>query len=742
MNKLFKKIGGAILGLALSIGVGVAVASSKEEALRLNAESGSVTLNAQNFGVTGTSYSSYTYQTDGVTFKADNVNLNNSTVNMKASTGAIYNSTAFTDKRIVSIQISGIGFSSSSNAGFTVYGGNSSKATTTTFLTNTGSTANVTVNFTNYDYTYFYVKNGSTRTARMNIVVNYEDVVTYATTIAIAKHADSETPAISNKIIEIEKGAGDGSYYEKLTATPTGPNSSTPTLSSVNWANSDTNSSFIDEWNAADNSVEFMVITTEAGTFTVTADANGAETAHSVTDTITYRIIDSSAPVLNRVEYTGTPVGPQYSGKAFNFYGLEFKAVYVLNEEESKFVIGGSDINWNILVEGNVATGTYTDETGTTVDVSVSVEVLANTVTINIGGDMTKKTYTTSDSWNPAGLTRSALYADGTEIADDGLEWVFSPETPAAMAEAGSGRVLTVKAKHSLTETESAAKNITVILSIPQFVKVTTAPTDWSGTYAIVYEDGQNSVALDSSLETLDSVENTQAVLPSSNSFSSSSPIIVTITSKTGGYSIKTSSNLYFGNTSDSNALATSETDSYTNTISLDNNGNAVIISGGSYLRYNSSSNQIRFRYYKSSSYTGQKAIQLYRLDTITPWINEYMHMSDSNYEGDGNGYCLSQGTYLSAKQHLVTQSEVNLTAFRNDEESRYTSALDRYNHWATAAKDTKPFEGDQIYNVANINSLDIKENSTLLTTLIIVVSLTSIAVIGGYVVLRKRKHN
>ena len=53
----------------------------------------------------------------------------------------------------------------------------------------------------------------------------------------------------------------------------------------------------------------------------------------------------------------------------------------------------------------------------------------------------------------------------------------------------------------------------------------------------------------------------------------------------------------------------------YQNTISFDEDGNVNIVSsGGAYLRYNSASNQIRFRYYKSSSYTGQKAIQLYRV--------------------------------------------------------------------------------------------------------------------------------
>jgi len=48
-------------------------------------------------------------------------------------------------------------------------------------------------------------------------------------------------------------------------------------------------------------------------------------------------------------------------------------------------------------------------------------------------------------------------------------------------------------------------------------------------------------------------------------------------------------------------------------TITFADDNADIVSSGGAYLRYNSASNQIRFRYYKSSSYTGQKAIQLYK---------------------------------------------------------------------------------------------------------------------------------
>lgn len=50
------------------------------------------------------------------------------------------------------------------------------------------------------------------------------------------------------------------------------------------------------------------------------------------------------------------------------------------------------------------------------------------------------------------------------------------------------------------------------------------------------------------------------------------------------------------------------------NTISLNEDGTVDIVSGGAYLRFNYSSNQMRFRYYKSATYASQQPITLYKL--------------------------------------------------------------------------------------------------------------------------------
>ena len=147
------------------------------------------------------------------------------------------------------------------------------------------------------------------------------------------------------------------------------------------------------------------------------------------------------------------------------------------------------------------------------------------------------------------------------------------------------------------------------------YVKVTEAPADWAGTYLIVYEgDGTDPVAFNTGLETIDAVENGISVTIVDNTIASNETVdaaAVTIEAIDGGYAIKAANGLYFGQESDANGLKAGETP-YVNTISLEEDG-AGIVSADAHLRYNSASNQLRFRYYKSTSYANQKPIQLYK---------------------------------------------------------------------------------------------------------------------------------
>ena len=141
--------------------------------------------------------------------------------------------------------------------------------------------------------------------------------------------------------------------------------------------------------------------------------------------------------------------------------------------------------------------------------------------------------------------------------------------------------------------------------------KVTSALSDYSGEYLIVYEG--SSCVLDGSLTTLDAKGNYQKVSIASNSISWTQEVSnysFTIEKYGNGYSILSSSGKYIGSTaSNSNTLTTSTTP-LVNEIIFSGNELNIRSSAGTYLRYNTSDN--RFRYYKSSSYQSQALFSLY----------------------------------------------------------------------------------------------------------------------------------
>ena len=170
------------------------------------------------------------------------------------------------------------------------------------------------------------------------------------------------------------------------------------------------------------------------------------------------------------------------------------------------------------------------------------------------------------------------------------------------------------------------------------YEKVASALNEWSGEYLIVCED--ENVAFNGGLTTLDAANNYIPVDISNGTIianETTNAAKFTIAPTEGGYSIKSASGYYIGNTSNSNNLSSSQSTIYSNSIDYNNNNINIISSGGSYLRYNSASEQNRFRYYKSSSYTGQKAIQLYKKTSDGFMMQHTLHFNPNGGESTMN---------------------------------------------------------------------------------------------------------
>ena len=140
------------------------------------------------------------------------------------------------------------------------------------------------------------------------------------------------------------------------------------------------------------------------------------------------------------------------------------------------------------------------------------------------------------------------------------------------------------------------------------WTKVTSTPDSWDGDYLIVYEDG--NIAFNGALETLDAKNNTEPVTISDGTITTTDcNFYFTIASKG---TIKSKSGKYIGRTSNRNGLDAEETE-LINTLSIESGNFVVKSSGGAYLRYNKNTSDKRFRYFKSSTYTAQQSIALYK---------------------------------------------------------------------------------------------------------------------------------
>ena len=149
------------------------------------------------------------------------------------------------------------------------------------------------------------------------------------------------------------------------------------------------------------------------------------------------------------------------------------------------------------------------------------------------------------------------------------------------------------------------------------FVKVTSDSELKPGSdykYLISYDDG--SLVFDGSLQTLDASGNSVAVSLGSG-IANVKAAFFTITEDSdndGEYNIKSASGNYIGRTADSNGLNSSTSTKYSNSISFEDGNVEITSSAGAVLRYNKTAGDVRFRYYKSTTYTGQQSIQLYRI--------------------------------------------------------------------------------------------------------------------------------
>ncbi|MCD8380816.1 MAG: CehA/McbA family metallohydrolase [Lachnospiraceae bacterium] len=147
------------------------------------------------------------------------------------------------------------------------------------------------------------------------------------------------------------------------------------------------------------------------------------------------------------------------------------------------------------------------------------------------------------------------------------------------------------------------------------WTKVTSAPDTWAGEYLLVYEADSTTAYV---FNGEDAVNDYVEAAISENTIIADKSNAVTLEAVDGGYVLKNASGTYLYQSSDKNGIATTANQStaanYPLTVTVADDGVDLALSSGPHMRFNASSDQMRFRYYKSSTYTSQQAVTLYAL--------------------------------------------------------------------------------------------------------------------------------
>lgn len=299
--------------------------------------------------------------------------------------------------------------------------------------------------------------------------------------------------------------------------------------------------------------------------------------------------------VLNQPEFEGCSINADMTAAA---EGDTVTLSYELAE-------GYFFIEWNVTDE-NAGTVAVSDNQFTMPASAVTVEAVIVEATTEYHYVYSVNGVETAPQTAVVG--EAITLADGANIdAFEFIGWTLNPNDVE--------NVMPAEASYTIMEdmTFYAVYNYSDPSVENQYVKVTEDLDDWSGDYLIVYEEG--NVAFNGGLETLDAVSNTISVTIANGAIASNATINAakfTIEAIENGYSIKSASGKYIGRGGDSNGLDTDPNVAYANSLYYDDEMN-IVGAGGAHLRYNSTSGQTRFRYFKSSTYSAQKAIQLYK---------------------------------------------------------------------------------------------------------------------------------
>ena len=237
---------------------------------------------------------------------------------------------------------------------------------------------------------------------------------------------------------------------------------------------------------------------------------------------------------------------------------------------------------------------------------------------------------------------------------------------------------------------------ISMVSMAASYVKVTAAPADWSGEYLLVYE-GETTTHVWTGV---DAANGNVEATATDGTISGTDFVTITVTPMEGGYSIKVNGGAndgkYISGKSGDNKLNFGA-NAALNTLAYED-GSVKIVSNTSVMRFNSAKDNMRFRYFKSSSYTGQKVVQLYKnTDGTSPEEPENPDTPDTPEEPEtptepeqpeGVITCAEAVAICQETGENATSEQYTIRGYVTEIKTAYSSQHGNISFWMADTKD------------------------------------------------------
>ena len=194
------------------------------------------------------------------------------------------------------------------------------------------------------------------------------------------------------------------------------------------------------------------------------------------------------------------------------------------------------------------------------------------------------------------------------------------------------------------------------------FEKVTAEPADWSGEYLLVYENSATEAYVWTGV---DAVSNYKTAIITAGAIEVADAVTIKIAAMEGGYSVLvnggTKDGTYIYGTSEKNTINFG-TNPTLNTLAYD--ADHVVMTSGEIMAFNKTSGQTRFRYFKSTTISGNTNMYIY------PQLYEKV----AGAEVPATAIALNATTW-TAEQYKYTQLTATLTPAGATTEVVWTSS-------------------------------------------------------------------